>query len=403
MVKRIWIAALLCFSSAFAVDAPVLNSDKTIVDITTACTTATAPALQYFVQQSTGATFKCVGAVLTRWDVPTCPTNPMAVATCSTQSLCKDAAAGDLWGCDSLSWRKFATNPDKNSTVIDPAAEDAQRSQIFTLDHTNDRNTQNQVGGSQAITYSSTGGSSKAGTMIGDRATVTASGSTDGRDVTRMQAFVASIQATATATATAQGISPAGTEAFVANFDWSGTSWTVPHSSALYVKTPTAPGGSGGTQTTVVHYPVHIENQGYGSAGMSGDAILVDSQVTSGGSEGNVRMAGGAFNTGHAVIGATHLWEASSGVLRVKGSTPTTGTDGTLLLTMSAFVGGVTTHGIVAWGRTTAIDANFDSGDELCVSQGMTCQTTFDPGATTVIACATLHTHASTYYTAMCK
>lgn len=62
-------------------------------------------------------------------------------------------------------------------------------------------------------------------------------------------------------------------------------------------------------------------NPGTGSvSNASGNVVIKDTA-------GN----GGTWNTSHAVLGIYHLWVDSSGRLRIKNSTPTSDTDGTVV------------------------------------------------------------------------
>jgi len=364
MNKLILVGVLLCFSSLFATEAPVLNSDKTIVDVTTACVSSTppAPGYQYFVQQSTGATFKCVGSVLTRWDIPTCPASPPS-GTCSTQSLCKDGAGGDIWGCDSLTWRRFAMNTDKNYSVVNPSGtDDTQSIYSFSLDHTDDRSADNQTGFAQLLDFNSTNAAAKTGVMTAGRFSMTVSGSTASRTVGTSQAVKAIFNSTATGAAFSSMIA----YALVAEMNFGGSSAQVfTRTSQLYLS-PMAALGS--TTTIANHYGILISDQGYANTGMTaGDAIRIDSQTTTAGvNEGNLRMAGGAYNTGHLLLGSTHLWEESSGVFAIKGSTPTSASDGFKVAVSKRS----TTSGIAAWAAATI------SCDTACTNVGgMTCDT----------------------------
>jgi len=71
---------------------------------------------------------------------------------------------------------------------------------------------------------------------------------------------------------------------------------------------------------------LHIGDLG-ASARDSCDAILVDAQDTGfDGLSGNIRMAGGDWNTGHFQFGAAHLW-ATSGDIHLSRTEPTSSTD----------------------------------------------------------------------------
>jgi hypothetical protein len=86
---------------------------------------------------------------------------------------------------------------------------------------------------------------------------------------------------------------------------------------------------------TVTNYAaIHVKNQNSGTQ-TNADSILVDSQNYSSASKGNFRLAGGDWNTGHAQIGAAHVWAGSDGSVRIKTSTPTSATDAGLALLSS--------------------------------------------------------------------
>jgi len=407
MNKRIWMALLLGFSTAMAADAPVLNTNKTIVDISTACvsTTPPAPGYQYFVQQSTGATFKCVGSVLTRWDIPTCPSSPPS-GTCSTQSLCKDGAAGDIWGCDSLTWRRFAVNTDKNSSVSDPGTTNIQFPLTFNVDHINDRHSYPDIGLYQTIDFNSTNAAAQVSSITAAKFEAKTSQTTAGRVMPYLFG-----------TETLMNVGGRVADPMV-NLAGHRNLWqvTVQNQTILQSSGIELDGlGSLGSFTTIAnHYGILITDQSYSATGVTaGDAIRIDSQTTTAGvNEGNLRMAGGAYNTGHLLLGSTHIWESAAGTLRTKGtSNPSSSTDGFVILNKSNFVNDQTgqspnNHGVMMWGRVTETNANFDTGDEVCQASGLTCQTTFNPGGTTVVTCVTLHAlaqSASTYYMALCQ
>ena len=50
---------------------------------------------------------------------------------------------------------------------------------------------------------------------------------------------------------------------------------------------------------------------------------------------GNAKTTGGAWNSGHLVMGAYHLWVDTSGRLRIKSSAPISALDGTVVGTQS--------------------------------------------------------------------
>lgn len=100
---------------------------------------------------------------------------------------------------------------------------------------------------------------------------------------------------------------------------------------AIAIPQPAAPDSSG-TATAV--NGLYVADLGLNRTGMgNGSAILVGSQTTTDGSEGNVKLAGGAYNTGHVEVGSTHLFESAAGTLRTKASAPTSATDGNNVLT----------------------------------------------------------------------
>jgi hypothetical protein len=57
-----------------------------------------------------------------------------------------------------------------------------------------------------------------------------------------------------------------------------------------------------------------------------------ESQTVSNADQGNLVMAGVGYNHGHFKVGAWHIWDDNHGHLRGKNGTPTSDTDGTVIL-----------------------------------------------------------------------
>jgi len=117
---------------------------------------------------------------------------------------------------------------------------------------------------------------------------------------------------------------------------------------ALHIPAPTDAGNVG---TTVKGYvglridDLKLDRAPFGTGVLPNAAILVRSQTTTDGREGNIVMAGGAYDTGHYVAGSTHLWEESAGILAVSNGTPGSAAAGSRVVTNARS----TTSGPAAW------------------------------------------------------
>jgi len=94
------------------------------------------------------------------------------------------------------------------------------------------------------------------------------------------------------------------------------------------------PNGATAAGTTVVHHGgVYIEDQRNDQVqATNSDAIKINSQTADGavGTDGNIRMVGGAYNTGHLQLASTHLWTDGTDFF-YKLSVPADATDGIAL------------------------------------------------------------------------
>lgn len=129
------------------------------------------------------------------------------------------------------------------------------------------------------------------------------------------------------------------------------------------VKTPIAPGAG---STVEKLYGVHLHDLRIDRV-TTGQAMMIDSQTTASGADGNLVMAGTGYNRGHYRQGSTHWWEETPGRLRVKASAPTSDTDGNAVATASGSAG----FGLAYW----AIPANLTTPTAafVCASAGQTC------------------------------
>jgi len=181
-------------------------------------------------------------------------------------------------------------------------------------------------------------------------------------------------------------------------FNPSGTNIAAESHAGILINTPSPPGS--GTRIAMQH-GLWIEDQQLGRSGGEGSAILVSPQTTSNGWEGNIRMDGGNWSSGHIQLNDGHLWrDATRGVIRYNnGGAPGSESDGRAVVTGSAS----NSHGVVFWGVSTSIDANFDSGNEVCAASGsgLTCVDTANITGTASIACNQAHTVSK--WLAFCK
>ncbi|HEX5044899.1 MAG TPA: hypothetical protein VFV75_18530 [Candidatus Polarisedimenticolaceae bacterium] len=101
--------------------------------------------------------------------------------------------------------------------------------------------------------------------------------------------------------------------------------------------------------------------------GGSNVALQVDAQTGRSASKGNIVHAGGGFDSGHLVLGATHLHQERGGLLRVTDGPPDSASDGNAIVTGS----GSSARGVVLWGDASH---EFDTGDEVCAASGLSCR-----------------------------
>jgi hypothetical protein len=269
----------------------------------------------------------------------------------------------------------------------------------FYLNHGDDRSAYYQRGLAADIDFNSTSTTAKVGHTFSAFLTNGFTGSADGRTVSQANG----IRQEVNLTQTGSGASVGNSLGFTWVFNPSGTGITLSGMAAgLYVPKPAAPGGSGGTQTTIGNLaPIWIEDLGLDRAGyLNGSAIRIDSQSTSNGNEGNIWLRGGGYKTGHIWFGtgSTHLFEETGGRLRlVGGRAPVSAADGNAVVTGTAS----DSHGVILWGVSTAIDPLFDAGTKVCAGSGMTCVDAMEIGSTTSVGCAA--SHVTPKWMAFCK
>lgn len=129
---------------------------------------------------------------------------------------------------------------------------------------------------------------------------------------------------------------------FRAGFYALGSNWSVSTFSYFDVDNVLlSPLPSGASITNL--YGLHVTDLG-GVGSTNTDPIRVEAQ-TGTGAQGNIRMAGGAYNTGHLQLGSTHLWEEAAGKFSAKNGTPASASDGVRLVTSARS----STSGPTAW------------------------------------------------------
>ena len=87
-------------------------------------------------------------------------------------------------------------------------------------------------------------------------------------------------------------------------------------------------------------FTIKGQNAAGGFASVGGDVAVTPGVGSVSNASGNLVVKdtagnGGAWNTSHAVLGAYHLWVDTAGRLRIKSSTPTSDTDGTVVGTQA--------------------------------------------------------------------
>ena len=116
-------------------------------------------------------------------------------------------------------------------------------------------------------------------------------------------------------------------------WSWSGTNYTIYNARGLFVESPSAPGSG-----TTIYNLAGLEIGDLKSYGTPTDAINIAAQTLGSATNGNIRMLGGNWNTGHVQLGAAHIWFDGT-TLYGKVSAPTGSTDGTSLLGTGSFPG----------------------------------------------------------------
>jgi hypothetical protein len=130
-------------------------------------------------------------------------------------------------------------------------------------------------------------------------------------------------------------------------FDFTEPSITLGYAAALHV--PAAANAGVGTTIRAMQGlridDLRFDREEYIGGGIPSAAILVREQTTDNGGEGNIVMAGGAYNTGHYVAGSTHLWQESAGILAVSNGIPGSAVAGSRVVTNARSA----TSGPAAW------------------------------------------------------
>ncbi len=261
------------------------------------------------------------------------------------------------------------------------------------LDHTNDRRGYGLNGLYSIIDFNATTSTAKSGIVTAGYFDARISGSTPNREITSLTGLRSDINLIPDT-----GPEPVGPSyGLFVQFNPTGNGVTSSGHTGIYVATPGAPG----TGTTIVQQDgLVIADQQLGRSGGTGAAIRISSQTTSDGTEGNLTLEGGNWNTGHVQLAQAHLWrDASGGRLRYRNdAAPAAENDGTAVVTGTSSI----SHGVVLWGVTTLVDPNFDTGNKVCSSSGLTCVETSDLGNFATIPCGQPHT-ASAKWIAFCK
>jgi hypothetical protein len=219
------------------------------------------------------------------------------------------------------------------------------------------------------------------------------SGPTPSRQITGLTAVRAEVNLASTGGPQAVG---SAFGVFV-QFNATGSGITASNYTGIYVNTP-APWG-GGTSIATQDGLVIADQQLVRSAG-DGSAIRVAPQTTRSASQGNLRFDGGGWNSGHVQLFQGHLWrDDAAGALRFNSAAaPSSSSDGNAVVTGTASA----SHGVVLWGVSTAIDPNFDTGNEVCQASALTCVSTSEFDSADAIACEQAHPTASKWL-AFCK
>ena len=266
------------------------------------------------------------------------------------------------------------------------------------VDHSNDRRGPWINGVSSTIDFNTVNVGGKVGMLNAGYFDARISGATPSRTITALTGLRSEVNLASTG---GPQTLPQSYGVLV-QFNPTGTGIVDTSHTGVLIGTPAPPGVGTviGTQNGL-----WVADQQLVRSGGGGSAILISSQTVTDGTEGNLRMDGGNWNTGHIQLYQAHLWrDATRKVLRYSGDkAPESESDGNALVMGT----GSDSHGVVLWGVTTSIDPNFDTGDEVCAADraGLTCVSTFNIGGTgsqNPIACNTAHT-ASARWMAFCK
>ncbi len=130
-----------------------------------------------------------------------------------------------------------------------------------------------------------------------------------------------------------------------------GSGKTTPNADAIQVAPP---GLSGHTVTN--YAGIRVKDQYGASATLTNaDALVVDAQGFNNAARGNLRLAGGRWNSGHLQIADQHLWYDGTG-LRFKSGLPASATDGTAFSSLA--LDSAVAH--IAGAETIAGEKTFD-------------------------------------------
>jgi hypothetical protein len=110
--------------------------------------------------------------------------------------------------------------------------------------------------------------------------------------------------------------------------DFTPTSKHSGHIKAYGMITPLAPGAGSAVDSLICFYTQDLRIDLL----TDGQVFRAESQTVSNADQGNLVMAGVGYNHGHFKVGAWHIWDDNHGHLRGKNGTPTSDTDGTVIL-----------------------------------------------------------------------
>jgi hypothetical protein len=279
------------------------------------------------------------------------------------------------------------------SSTFNPGASSSGAAFTTYLDHANDRRGPWLNGVYSLIDFNATSTDGKVGWVNGGYFDTRISGATPSRDVTALTGVRSEINLLSTGVPQSVG----ATYGVFVQFNPTGSGIADASHTGILINTPSPPGPGTtiGTQDGLT-----IADQQILRSGGGGSAIVVSAQTTANGSQGNVRLSGGNWNTGHLQLADGHLWrDATAGVLRYNNqAAPVAESDGSALVTGTAS----DSHGIVLWGVPTSVDPRFDTGDEVCAASDLTCVETSELGNAATKPCNVVHTAASKWL-AFCK